>query len=108
MIFKKLKLQESKLFTELTQSEQNDLIQCCTKFKTDIIATNSFDEAQVCSGGAKLEEINLETMESKLIKGLYITGEVLDITGDCGGYNLGIAWITGITAGEASGGNVDD
>lgn len=108
VILKKSKLQESKLFTELTEEEQNILILYCTKFKTNIISTNSFNEAQVCSGGVKLSEINLETMESKVVKGLYITGEVLDITGDCGGYNLGVAWITGITAGEAAGGNVDD
>ena len=41
-----------------------------------------------------------ETMESKKVKDLYITGELLDINGDCGGYNLTIAWITGLIAGE--------
>ena len=54
--------------------------------------TKSFNESQVSSGGVSLEEINLKTMESKLVKNLYITGELLDITGECGGYNLGIAW----------------
>lgn len=52
-----------------------------------------------------MQEINLDTMESKIIPNLYITGELLDITGDCGGYNLGIAWITGMKAGLSSGGN---
>jgi len=61
----------------------------------------------VCSGGVSLEEINLSTMESKLIKNLYIIGELLDITGDCGGYNLGVAWRTGLLAGTAIRGNND-
>jgi len=52
----------------------------------------------VCSGGVSLEEINLSTMESKLIKNLYIIGELLDITGDCGGYNLGVARKTQLLA----------
>ena len=68
----------------------------------DIIGTNSFDNAQTCSGGIPLTEINPNTMESLYNKGLYITGELLDIDGDCGGYNLTNAWITGYLAGKDS------
>lgn len=95
----------NKLFTELSIQEQNNIIKLCTEFEINIIGTNTFNEAQVCSGGVSLQEINLDTMESKIIPNLYITGELLDITGDCGGYNLGIAWITGMKAGLSSGGN---
>jgi len=107
IIFKESKLNENKLFTELNIEEQNTLINDCTNFKVEVIGTNSFDDAQVCSGGVSLDEINLDTMESKLIKNLYVIGELLDITGDCGGYNLGIAWRTGILAGNSIRGNND-
>lgn len=107
VIFKESKLNGNMIFTELNVNEQNILIDYCTNFKLEVIGTNSFDEAQVCSGGVSLEEINLSTMESKLIKNLYIIGELLDITGDCGGYNLGVAWRTGLLAGTAIRGNND-
>ena len=61
--------------------------------------TNSFDKAQVCSGGIPLNEINIKTMESLKQKGLYLVGEILDVDGECGGYNLGFAWLSGILAG---------
>lgn len=107
IIFKESKLNSNKLFTELNNVERNKLIDYCTNFKLTVIGTNSFDEAQVCSGGVSLEEIDLSTMESKIIKNLYVIGELLDITGDCGGYNLGIAWRTGIIAGNSIRGNND-
>ena len=62
--------------------------------------TNGFDSAQVCSGGVKLSEINLNTMESLKQSGLYIVGELLDVDGECGGFNLGFAWISGYIAGK--------
>lgn len=70
-----------------------------TNFILNIIGTNSFDQAQTCTGGIPLTEINPHTMESLKSKGLYITGELLDVDGDCGGYNLTNAWITGYLAG---------
>ena len=103
IILKKANINLTKKFTELSFSEQKKIINWCTKFDVKIVATKSFMEAQVASGGVSLKEINLETMESKLVKNLYITGELLDITGDCGGYNLGIAWRTGYVAGISVG-----
>ncbi len=108
VIIKKCKLDVNKSFIKLNKEEQDKLITYCTKFKVNIIGTKSFNEAQVCSGGVKLTEVNLNTMESKIIKNLYITGELLDITGDCGGYNLGIAWRSGIIAGNAIRGVIND
>lgn len=98
----------NKLFTKLSNDEQNKLIELCTDFRINILGTNTFNEAQVCSGGVCLAEINLSTMESKIVKDLYVVGELLDITGDCGGYNLGIAWRTGFKAGKAIRGDIDD
>ena len=62
--------------------------------------TNGFDNAQVCAGGVSLDEINIDTMESIYEKGLYFTGELLDVDGICGGYNLQWAWATGMIAGK--------
>lgn len=62
--------------------------------------TNSFDDAQVTTGGIDLKEIDLFTCESKLVKNLFFCGEILDVDGACGGYNLGFAWISGMLAGK--------
>ena len=94
----------SKKYSELTYEEKNILCDNIINFNLKIIGYNSYKDAQVSTGGVSLEEIDLNTMESLKQKGLYITGELLDITGDCGGYNLALSWITGILAGE----NIND
>ena len=66
----------------------------------DILGTRSWSEAQVTAGGIDVSDVNPETMESKIVPGLYFAGEVLDIDGDCGGYNLQWAWSTGYLAGK--------
>lgn len=65
---------------------------------------SGFDKAQVTAGGIPLEEIDEESMESRCCPGLYLTGELLDVDGICGGYNLQWAWTTGYLAGQAAGG----
>ena len=67
-----------------------------------ITGTRSFDQAQVCAGGVRLDEIDPETLESRLAPGLYFAGEILDVDGPCGGYNLQWAWSTGYAAGRSS------
>ena len=62
--------------------------------------TNGFENAQVCAGGVNIDEINLNTMESRLQKGLYFAGEILDADGKCGGYNLTWAFASGRLAGD--------
>ena len=103
VIFKIGNFSRKKKYIELSSIEQQLVISLTTNFKVNIIGSNTFNESQVCSGGVLLNEINLNTMESKLVKNLYVVGELLDITGDCGGYNLSIAWRTGIKAGKALG-----
>lgn len=68
----------------------------------DVMKTNDFIKAQVCCGGINVDEINPETMESKYVKNLYFTGEVIDVDGKCGGYNLQWAWSTGYIAGRSN------
>lgn len=68
----------------------------------EVIGTNSYDKAQICMGGVVLKEIDTETMESKLVPGLYFAGEILDVDGICGGYNLQWAWSSGHLAGVSA------
>ena len=99
IILKESKIDENKYYKELNEKEKSNLFNNLVNFKLNIIDTNDFENAQVCSGGVPLTEININTMQSNIVEGLFITGELLDIDGLCGGYNLTIAWITGILAG---------
>lgn len=99
LILKLSKIDRNSNWYNLSQKEKYLLGDNLTNFILDITGTNSFEHAQTCTGGIPLTEINPNTMESLLNKGLYITGELLDIDGDCGGYNLTNAWITGMLAG---------
>ncbi len=58
------------------------------------------EQAQVCSGGVDTQEVKAQTLESKKRKGLYFAGEILDVDGACGGYNLQWAWSSGFLAGK--------
>ena len=62
--------------------------------------TKSFEQAQVCRGGVDTKEVHAETLESLYVPGLYFAGEILDVDGICGGYNLQWAWSSGYVAGE--------
>lgn len=84
----------------LNDSQIKRLANEINAFVVNIFATNSFENAQVCCGGISTDEINNTTLESKLIKGLYFAGEIIDIDGNCGGYNLQWAWSSGYVAGK--------
>ena len=99
-ILKVSKLDSNKTYFKLTKDEKELLVSNLKEFKLKIIGTNDFSKAQTCTGGVSLDEINLKTMESKLVKNLYIVGELIDIDGVCGGYNLTLAWLSGILAGS--------
>ncbi len=77
----------------------------CKQITLSIEGTNGFENAQVCAGGVSLDEIDPDTMESRLQKGLYLAGELLDIDGICGGYNIHCAVATGRIAGRSSAGS---
>jgi predicted flavoprotein YhiN len=67
-----------------------------------VTGTKGWKEAQVTSGGVSLDEVDSATMESKLVRGLFFAGEVLDYDGACGGFNLNWAFNTGMKAGRAA------
>ena len=73
------------------------------KLRLEILAAHSLTSAQVCSGGVDVAQVNPRTMESIVCPGLYFAGEILDIDGACGGYNLQWAWSTGAIAGGKAG-----
>ncbi len=73
-------------------------------FSLTCTGTRGFDSAQVTAGGVRTSEFDPETMESRLVPGLYACGEVLDIDGDCGGFNLQWAWSSGRLAGQSAAG----
>ena len=100
VILKLSNIKEEQKWEDLSSKQKEDLINNLFNYKDNITGTKSFDNSQVCAGGLSLDEINVNTMESKIVKDLYVTGEVLDIDGDCGGYNLTASFITGFIAGS--------
>ncbi len=84
---------------ELTREERNSLASCLKNLTMTVTGTRGFQEAIVTQGGVDVKEVNPSTMESKLVKGLYFAGEVLDLDALTGGFNLQIAWSTGYQAG---------
>ena len=90
----------SKPVKDLNDSEIRKLCTVLKKYRIKILETTGFKNAQVTAGGVSLDEVNIETLESKIVKGLYFSGEVLDVYGECGGFNLQWAWASGHIAGE--------
>ena len=96
-------------YVPVTQLEDYEIDAVCKAVKGFEVALTEpmgMDSAQVTAGGIVTKEFDPETMESKLVPGLYACGEVLDIDGDCGGYNLQWAWSSGRLAGAHAGGNL--
>lgn len=79
---------------------QKEPYRAVTAFPLEIRGTGGFEQAQVCSGGVDTSEVNPQTLESEKHRGLYFAGELLDIDGPCGGYNLQWAWSSGAVAGR--------
>ena len=73
----------------------------CRCFTVHVIGSNTYDNAQVCAGGVPLDEVT-EQLESRKAPGIYFAGEILDVDGKCGGYNLHWAWCSGHIAGAAA------
>ena len=86
---------------QLEYEEVLSLVKVLKGFEFDIQGTRGYKFAQVTAGGISAKEIDFKTMASLKAKHLYITGEVMDVDGDCGGYNLQWAWATGAIAGES-------
>jgi len=100
VILKKSNIKKDAYWDKLNINEKKLLCKNIESFELPIYATNSYDKAQVCTGGIPLNEINYD-MSSIYDNNLYITGELLDVDGLCGGFNLAFAFITGYIAGKS-------
>lgn len=87
---------------EWTDLEVRRLTEQMKKMHFEIVKCRGYEQAQVCTGGVPLAELKGDTMESEKVKGLYLAGELLDVDGACGGYNLQWAWSSGYLAGRAA------
>ncbi len=93
-------IDEEKKVDEITKTERQKLVEILRGLPLTISATRPISEAIVTAGGVSIKEINPKTMESKIVENLFIVGEVLDIDGNTGGFNLQAAWAMGNAAGN--------
>lgn len=90
-----------KKVNSVTKTERMNILTCVKKFDMLVSSLRGFDEAIITCGGVDVKQIDPKTMESKLVKGLYFCGEVLDVDAFTGGFNLQIAFSTGFAAGSS-------
>lgn len=88
----------------VTKEERKALVRLVKEFEVSVAGLHGFEKAVITSGGVDLKEVDSRTMRSKLLENLYFAGEVLDLDGPTGGYNLQVCWSTGYLAGEAAAG----
>lgn len=100
MALKNLHIEYYKRLNQINGEERRRLLKFLKDFTFTLTGTGNFEEAIVTQGGVCLKEVNPKTMESKLVKGLFFAGEVLDLDADTGGYNLQLAFTTGNAAGR--------
>ena len=100
VILSRTNISKSSTWSSLTEEEKDRLLSYILEFPLLINGCRDFSCAQVCAGGVKLSSVN-SNLEAKKIPHLYFVGEVLDVDGDCGGYNLGFAWMSGLIVGKS-------
>ncbi|MNP01341.1 hypothetical protein D3C76_931520 [compost metagenome] len=100
LLLSKAQLDGDTTYAHLPRNQWQDFLALLKKFSFKVTGTKSIEEAFVTGGGVHLKEINPKTMESKLMPGLFFCGEILDIHGYTGGYNITAAFSTGYTAGK--------
>lgn len=101
LLLKTAGIKESEKAEDIVPSRRKRLEGLYRSFTVKVRAANSFDQAQVCAGGVDCREVT-DTLASRIVAGLYFAGEILDIDGICGGYNLQWAWSSGTVAGAAA------
>lgn len=99
LALQQLRIAQFKRLHQITGEERRKLLGFLKDLTFHLTGTGGYEEAIVTQGGVSLKEINPKTMESKIVKGLFIVGEVLDLDADTGGYNLQLAFTTGHAAG---------
>ena len=89
---------------QLTSDKRRQLVRTIKRLPLMVTDSEPIAKATVTRGGVSLEEIDPRTMESRIHPGLFFAGEVIDLDGPCGGYNLQMCWSTGALAGRSAGG----
>ncbi|MCM1258109.1 MAG: NAD(P)/FAD-dependent oxidoreductase [Roseburia sp.] len=102
VFLKENQIKPGSLAESLSDARIHQLAEYIKHMSVEITGTKGFEGAQVCAGGVDTRELNQETLESRLAPGLFFAGEVIDIDGICGGYNLQWAWSSGYVAGSAA------
>lgn len=87
---------------EISNKDRKNIVSVLKDWKFEVTGHNTWSFAQVTAGGVNVDEIDGRSMESKMVPGLYFAGEIVDIDGDCGGFNLQWAWSSGFVAGESA------
>ena len=101
VIIERSGIDPEKQVNEVTAEERKRLVDLTKAFSVTLTGLRGYNEAIVTQGGVNVKEVNPSTMESKKLQGLYFAGEVLDLDGVTGGFNLQIAWSTGMLAGRS-------
>jgi predicted Rossmann fold flavoprotein len=102
LILKLAEIDPDKKLNFLTKKERQKIVALLKSLKFTVSRVLEFEQAMITSGGVTLKEINPKTMQSKIIENLFFAGEILDLDGPTGGYNLQICWSTGHLAGMSS------
>ena len=105
-VFVKLShISPEKQVNKITKEERGRLVDLLKGIELTVLNTLGFDEAIITSGGVSLKEIDSKTMKSKLVNNLFLAGEIIDLDGPTGGYNLQLCWSTGYVAGQSAASN---
>lgn len=102
IFIKYLEIDADRKANSILKPERTEIVRLFKEFRLKVKGLAGFDKAMITSGGVDLKEVDPKTMLSKIISNLFLAGEVLDIDGPTGGYNLQVCWSTGYAAGEAS------
>lgn len=101
IIIKEADIEFNKKSSDISKKERSKLVSKLKRFSMNITGTNQWNQSQVTAGGIDVNEVDSNTLESKITKGIYFAGEILDVDGDCGGFNLQWAWSSGFLVGKS-------
>lgn len=105
-LIRRCKIDSKVPLRSLRESQLKQVAEMVRSLPLNVIGTAGFEGAQVTAGGIPLNEVNTSDFSSRICSGLYLCGELLNIHGDCGGFNLHFAWLTGLAAGRSAARNV--
>ena len=100
-ILEKANIKNDVFVSSLSEANIGRIAELLQNITVSVTKYRDYEFAQVCTGGIPVGDINIKTLESKLVPNIYFAGEILDVDGICGGYNLHFAWATGYLAAKS-------